>query len=155
PGTQPVEKVTYVSLFEPWGWMLATGVYIDDVKAQFRQELIQASLLGLFMAGLLAGVIALIARSIARPLGDTVRAMADIATGEGDLTRQLKTDGRDELTQLAGHFNTFTGNLRQVIGETLESARVLSQTAQGLGDQARLFSEQSGGQSRQVEQVAT
>ena len=155
PGTTPVEKVTYVSLFEPWGWMLATGVYIDDVKAQFRQELIQASLLGLFMAGLLAGVIALIARSIARPLGDTVRAMADIATGEGDLTRQLKTDGRDELTQLAGHFNTFTGNLRQVIGETLESARVLSQTAQGLGDQARLFSEQSGGQSRQVEQVAT
>ena len=155
PGTPPVEKATYVTQFEPWGWMLATGVYIDDVKAQFRQELIQASLLGLFMAGLLAGIIALIARSIARPLGDTVRAMADIATGEGDLTRQLQTDGRDELAQLAGHFNTFTGNLRQVIGETLESARILSQTAQGLGDQARLFSEQSGGQSRQVEQVAT
>ncbi len=33
PGTPPVEKVTYVAQFEPWGWMLATGVYIDDVKA--------------------------------------------------------------------------------------------------------------------------
>src|SRR5690606_20980930 len=155
PGTPPVEKVTYVSLFEPWGWMLATGVYIDDVKAQFRQELVQVSLLGAFMAALLAGIIALIARSIARPLGETVRAMADIATGEADLTRQLKTTGRDELTQLAGHFNTFTGNLRQVIGETLESARILSRTAQELGDQARLFSEQSTAQSRQGEQVAT
>src|SRR5690606_15426676 len=50
---------------------------------------------------------------------------------------------------------TFTGNLRQVIGETLESARILSRTAQELGDQARLFSEQSAAQSRQVEQVAT
>ena len=155
PGTPPVEKVTYVAQFEPWGWMLATGVYIDDVKAQFRQELIQASLLGLFMAGLLAGIIALIARSISRPLGDTVRAMADIASGEADLTRQLKTDGRDELSELAGHFNSFTGSLRQVIGETLESARILSRSAQGLGDQARLFSEQSARQSQQVEQVAT
>ena len=155
PGTPPVEKVTYVAQFEPWGWMLATGVYIDDVKAQFRQELIQASLLGLFMAGLLAGIIALIARSISRPLGDTVRAMADIASGEADLTRQLKTDGRDELSELAGHFNSFTGSLRQVIGETLESARILSRSAQGLGQQARLFSEQSARQSQQVEQVAT
>ena len=155
PGTPPVEKVTYVAQFEPWGWMLATGVYIDDVKAQFRQELVQASLLGLFMAGLLAGIIALIARSISRPLGDTVRAMADIASGEADLTRQLKTDGRDELSELAGHFNSFTGSLRQVIGETLESARILSRSAQGLGQQAHLFSEQSARQSQQVEQVAT
>ena len=155
PGAEPVEKMSYVVRFEPWGWVLGTGLYIDDISAQFRQEVLQVVLLGLFMVGVLALIIVLIARSISRPLSATVAAMADIASGEADLTRQLKTDGRDELSQLAGHFNSFTGSLRQVIGETLESARILSRSAQGLGDQARLFSEQSARQSQQVEQVAT
>lgn len=32
----PVEKISYVALFEPWGWVLGTGVYLDDIKAQYR-----------------------------------------------------------------------------------------------------------------------
>jgi methyl-accepting chemotaxis protein len=155
PGTEPVDKVTYVSRFDPWGWMLATGVYIDDIKEQFRRELVNLTLLGVFMLGLMAAVILLIARSISKPMEATVAAMADIAGGEADLTRQLSTAGRDELSTLAGHFNTFTAKLREVIGETQQTALALSGTARELGEQAGETQARGERQSQQVEQVAT
>ncbi|TDP54049.1 methyl-accepting chemotaxis sensory transducer with Cache sensor [Bacteriovorax stolpii] len=37
PGeTVPVPKISYVKGFEPWGWVVGTGVYVDDVVAEVR-----------------------------------------------------------------------------------------------------------------------
>ena len=34
PGNaQPVPKLSYVELYQPWGWVIGTGIYIDDVSA--------------------------------------------------------------------------------------------------------------------------
>lgn len=34
PGSDaPVEKVSYIKLFKPWGWVIGSGVYVDDVEA--------------------------------------------------------------------------------------------------------------------------
>ncbi|WP_297837496.1 methyl-accepting chemotaxis protein [Pseudomonas sp.] len=154
-GSEQVEKVSYIALFKPWGWVLGTGVYIDDIKAQFRDELLQTSSLCLLIALLLAAAISLIVHSISRPLQQTVEAMASIASGEGDLTRQLQVSGRDELTSLALHFNVFTDKLRRVIGEMLGVAQLLDRAAQSLSDSASAAQQQSGQQSQQMEQVAT
>ena len=36
PGSdRPVPKVSYVSGFAPWGWVIGSGIYVDDVEAQF------------------------------------------------------------------------------------------------------------------------
>ena len=41
PGAdQPVEKISYVRGFEPWGWVIGSGVYTDDTLAQMRAGLI-------------------------------------------------------------------------------------------------------------------
>ncbi|MDX1726005.1 MAG: methyl-accepting chemotaxis protein [Pseudomonas sp.] len=151
----PVEKISYVALFEPWGWVLGTGVYLDDIKAQFRQELLQVAGIGLLIALLLSAAISLIARSITQPLQQTVDAMAGIASGEGDLTHQLQVSGRDELSTLARHFNAFTGKMRNLIGEMLGVAQSLEQAARSLSDNAGTAQQQSGQQSQQMEQVAT
>jgi len=34
---QIVPKLSYVKLFEPWGWIIGTGVYLDDVHREFAQ----------------------------------------------------------------------------------------------------------------------
>ncbi len=31
-----VPKISYVKLFEPWGWIVGTGIYVDDVKKEIR-----------------------------------------------------------------------------------------------------------------------
>ena len=35
---QIVPKISYVSLFKPWGWIIGTGVYLDDVHQEFAQN---------------------------------------------------------------------------------------------------------------------
>ena len=156
PGArEPVEKLSYVELFQPWEWILGSGTYIDDVQAAFRVQLWKAAGLLLAIGLLMSGLVTYIGRSITRPLNEAVRAMADIASGEGDLTRQLDAQGQDELAALAGHFNGFTEKLRQVIGQSLQAAKALSQASTSLGGIASEGQGHSEQQSQQMEQVAT
>ncbi|AZD35798.1 Methyl-accepting chemotaxis sensor/transducer protein [Pseudomonas chlororaphis subsp. aurantiaca] len=156
PGaSEPVQKTSYVQLFQPWGWIIGSGVYIDDVQAEFRSQVVKASVVGIAIALLMALLVLLIARSIVRPLQETVHAMANIASGESDLTRTLDTHGQDEVTELARHFNGFTAKLRLVVSQLQVSASALAQSSADLGSNASQAQERSQQQSQQMELVAT
>ncbi|MCZ4373992.1 methyl-accepting chemotaxis protein [Vibrio diazotrophicus] len=116
PGSDTdVEKVSYVKLFEPWGWIVGSGVYIDDVNALVWQRL-QSVFTGLAIVLVAMLTLAyLIGLSITKPCVATLRAMEDIAKGEGDLTKQLDASGRDELSRIAQAFNQFTHKLRHIV----------------------------------------
>lgn len=46
--TRIVPKLSYVKKFEPWGWVIGTGIYIEDVKeeiAQIEKNIITISIL--------------------------------------------------------------------------------------------------------------
>ncbi|EIK95742.1 chemotaxis sensory transducer [Pseudomonas sp. M47T1] len=156
PGaSEPVEKTSYISLFAPWGWIIGSGVYVDDVEAEFHQQVLKASAITVGIILIMAALLTLIARSIIQPLNAAVQAMANIASGDSDLTRRLEEQGSDEVTQLARHFNAFVATLRQVVSELQQSATRLGQASGELGvdaDQAQARSQQ---QSQQMELVAT
>ncbi|NWB96683.1 methyl-accepting chemotaxis protein [Pseudomonas gingeri] len=156
PGASaPVQKTSYVQLFEPWGWIVGSGVYVDDLQDEFYGQVWRASLIGLGIAVIMALLVTMIARSIVRPLQETVNAMANIASGESDLTRSLDTHGQDEVTQLAHHFNGFTSKLRTVVGQLQISATALGQSSTDLGSNATQAQARSQQQSQQMEMVAT
>lgn len=156
PGaSEPVAKTSYIQLFKPWGWIIGSGVYVDDVQAEFARQLRDASLVGVGIALLMALVVMLIARSIARPLQEAVQAMGNIASGESDLTRRLDTHGRDEITHLGEHFNRFNGKLQGVVGQLQGAAHALAQSAGHVGDNAGAAQQRSAQQSLQMDQVAT
>jgi methyl-accepting chemotaxis protein len=76
---KPVEKVSYVTGFAPWGWVIGSGLYMDDVRAEFIRELKVVSgavALGLLLTGLMSYMIS---RSILRPL---VRAVESRIGGQ-------------------------------------------------------------------------
>ena len=156
PGSDaPVQKTSYVQLFEPWGWVIGSGVYIDDMQAEFWGQVWQACWVGLGIAIIMAALVTLIARSIVRPLQDAVQAMANIASGESDLTRSLDTHGRDEVTQLAQHFNAFVAKLRTVVNHLQSTASALEQSSTALGTDATQAQQRSQQQALQMDQVAT
>lgn len=156
PGaSEPVRKISYVQLFAPWGWILGSGVYVDDVSAEFEQHAWRAGLSSLAIVLVMALLVILISRSIVRPLRESVQAMADIASGESDLTRTLQTHGNDEITQLAKHFNAFTAKLRSVVSQMQTSANGLEQASTDLGHNAKQAQARSQRQSQQMELVAT
>ncbi|AYF86351.1 methyl-accepting chemotaxis protein [Pseudomonas sp. DY-1] len=156
PGSdEPVPKVSYVELFQPWGWIVGSGIYVDDVQVEFRAHALNTLGILLLTGLLLSVLIMLIARSIASPLDQAVNAMANIASGEADLTRSLDEHWSDELTALGTHFNAFTRKLRGVIGHSLETADSLDRASQSLGVIADDTQRQSQQQSQQMELVAT
>ena len=156
PGAdEPVAKTSYVQLFEPWGWVIGSGVYIDDMQAEFQAQVWKASVAGLTIALIMVVLVRLIARSIARPLKEAVQAMANIASGESDLTRSLDTHGRDEVTELARHFNTFTTKLRTVIRHLQSTATALEQSSTQIGNDATQAQQRCQQQASQMDQVAT
>ncbi|XLM17735.1 methyl-accepting chemotaxis protein [Pseudomonas sp. PLMAX] len=156
PGSDaPVEKVSYVELFKPWGWIVGSGIYIDDVQVEFRRQLIQAFVILLTITLVLSALILLIARSIASPLAQVVNAMENIASSEADLTHNLDSRWRDEVTALSGHFNAFTSKLRTVIGQSMQTAGGLDQASQSLAEIAGNNQRQCQQQSQQMELVAT
>jgi methyl-accepting chemotaxis protein len=110
PGAeQPVAKESFVKGFAPWGWIIGSGVYIDDLNAIFWQ---QAKFEGGIIAAvlLIMGVISFfIARSITKPINgmsDTMRALA-----AGDLQAAIPGVGRgDEIGEMAGAVEVFKNN---------------------------------------------
>jgi PAS domain S-box-containing protein len=55
--TEPLDKISYIRLFKPWGWIIGTGLYRDDVKADmedvrsnFRMWAIVTTLVGALSA---------------------------------------------------------------------------------------------------------
>lgn len=94
-------KMTYVERFEPWGWNIAAGVYTDDIRAAFYNQLIKY---GLIIGGyglLVALALLMLARTIYRALGgETYEAQAQlnrVASGDLTATTQLKAGDRDSL----------------------------------------------------------
>ncbi|MCQ4326122.1 methyl-accepting chemotaxis protein [Stutzerimonas stutzeri] len=156
PGeADPVPKISYVQLFKPWGWIIGSGIYVDDVEQEFMNYLIRFSLIGLFIAAIMAVLVAILIRSITQPLRHTMSAMANIASGEADLTRSLDVSGNDELSTLGRDFNTFTQKLRTVVGQLFETAGALDQSSRSLSQLSGQAHEQSQQQMLQMEQVAT
>lgn len=156
PGANaPVDKISYVQLFSPWNWVIGSGVYLDDIYREFRATAIKVGVISLVMLLIMAGVIILIMRSIVQPLENVVSAMHNIASGEGDLTRELNIQGDDELTQLGQHFNTFSLKLRSTISNLLSSAATLKLASEALGEQAAQALHINEEQAQQTEQIAT
>jgi len=156
PGEKnPVPKISYVELFKPWGWIIGSGIYVDDVEAEFQSYVVRFSGIGLAIASLMAMLVAILIRSITRPLRHSMQAMANIASGEADLTRNLDVSGNDELTTLSRDFNTFIQKLRTVIAQLFETSGSLERSSTALGGLAGQAHQQSQQQSQQMELVAT
>ncbi|MCU7874551.1 MAG: methyl-accepting chemotaxis protein [Candidatus Thiodiazotropha sp. (ex Lucinoma borealis)] len=160
PGSEkPVEKVSYVKGFQPWGWVIGSGIYIDDVAAAFHRGAVS---LGSFVAIgtlFLFGIAWLIARSIIGPLNRTSEMMQqfaeEIARGEGDLTRRLNVEGNDEVTILSTAFNEFTEKARQTLAQVEGVTQQLATSAVGLSSVTAQSQAGIQMQHSEISQIAT
>ncbi len=118
---------------------------------------IQNIILLLGIAALIGGLFIawIISSGITRPIKRAVNAMEDIAEGEGDLTRRLNENGKDEIAQLSAAFNHFAEKVRAIIQQVMQSAEQLSSSAK---DMSGITQETSAGiqhQQTETDQLAT
>ncbi|HDS1755355.1 MULTISPECIES: methyl-accepting chemotaxis protein McpA [unclassified Pseudomonas] len=103
------------------------GLSIDKDKAyaalgQFRTSAIIAMVIAV---AAIAGLLGLLIPVLMRPLTTMGRAMRDIAEGEGDLTRRLAVQRKDEFGELATSFNHFVERIHTSISEVSSATRLV------------------------------
>ena len=131
-------KLSYGVVFAPWGWLIGSGVYIDNIDAKIvSMRLWGAGVLAVvFVAGLLI-TIWLTRAFVGRQVDALVSYSGKIA--EGDLDAQVPPASfKAELGVLKHSLEIMVERLRQSIALADEKSREAGQQAREAQDQAKL-----------------
>ncbi|MGB8929999.1 MAG: methyl-accepting chemotaxis protein, partial [Anaeromyxobacteraceae bacterium] len=152
PGrVEPVPKISYVKGYAPWGWVVGSGIYVDDVDAAYARELRKL--------GVVTGIIALfvgllgwfIARSLAIPIREAMGVARRLA--KGDLTVTVAAGGRDELGRLLGAQADLVSELSHVIGEVRAGSQALTHASSQVSQASQGLSQGTGELSSSVDSI--
>lgn len=162
PGVDEIgDKISFVKGFEPWGWIIGSGIYIDHIDTSFAEMVKTTLIIATLVIVLVAGGVYLTGRSILIPTDRVSQLMEDIAAGEGDLTQHLEVEGRDEISTLSNNFNVFSekmrcslSNLSGSAGHVAGFARELSETSQSVNHATQLQNDASTQVAAAMEQMS-
>uniref|UniRef100_UPI00102CA041 cache domain-containing protein n=1 Tax=Candidatus Magnetaquicoccus inordinatus TaxID=2496818 RepID=UPI00102CA041 len=138
PGQQvPVSKISYVKGFQPWNWIVGSGIYIDDVELVMQQRLKQIGLTATVLMVVLSLVALAIMRFIDRQIGCDPRLINDIATqvAKGSLNNSLfmqtscRTGAVVSLKNMVSRLQTIVGSIQTISGNLLAKSQEFSDNA--------------------------
>lgn len=128
-----------------------TALLSEEVGATAARQ----TLVGIVVSVLAILILVLLVRSVTRPLNEIRDRMKNLASAEGDLTRELSIDTHAELIELAGGFNAFLARLRDMINDLKNVNGQVRQQATDVGGIARETDEQTERQHQDIESVVT
>jgi methyl-accepting chemotaxis protein len=158
PGADaPLPKVSYVAGYEPWGWVIGSGVYVDDVGAAAQAEAMRLALSGLIILVLAGTATVAVGRSIVRPVRRATEVLA-----AGDLTTRLPVGrSRTELEQLAVALNatldrsaTVASDVSAAIGELDAATSRLVRTSDGIAAEAEQTTQRTAAVTVSAQEVS-
>ena len=121
----PVPKISYVKLHEGWGWIVGSGIYIDDVDKEISSlfsvifvTMAVITLLGLILSWLMA-------RSISRPINKIITGLNDasdqIASASSQVARSSQALAEGSSEQAASIEET-SASLEEMASMTKQNA---------------------------------
>lgn len=132
----PEPKLSYVQLYEPWGWIVGTGSYVHDVEAVLVEMRNRQGVIFLIGLLLVSGVAYWATRSVTKPLHGLKGRMLSMT--EGDIKTGIPyTYFKSELGDMARSLNVFqTGLQRQkeLEHEQQEQQKVVGHVVDVLSD---------------------
>jgi methyl-accepting chemotaxis protein len=152
---KPQPKLSYVVGFAPWGWVIGTGVYIDDLSAQAWVSTQRALLVAGLVLLITLAVSVPVARGIAKALRRMTVAMKDLAGGRLDV--DVPGIGRrDEVGEMAAAVEVFKSNAvaRQALEAEQKEAESRS-AARRKADMAKMADDFEGAVGEIIEQVSS
>ncbi|QEI04621.1 methyl-accepting chemotaxis protein [Pigmentiphaga aceris] len=155
PGTtEPVGRQNVGVIYEPWGVVIGTGVWLDGVEAEFRRDIIASVVLSAISALVLLGLGLVVVRSVMRQLGGepagAVRVMAQAANG--DFT--TSTSGKKIPGSLLSAFGDMSGSIRSMIVNVRDEAGSLKRDAERLSESVGQVSSAASHQSEATSSMA-
>ena len=123
---QPVSKISYVKGFAPWGWIIGTGIYLDDVDAMFRQTAMMFGIVALILMACVLIASVIIGRSVTKPLNVITDLTGRLAAGDQAFEVPYTTR-KDEIGGLAKALSVFKDNAGAMAKMHAEQAEMKQQ----------------------------
>ena len=119
--TKIYPKISFVKLFKPWGWIVGTGIYLNEVHAVYHSLLLKTCG-GTVLVGVLSfGFFVLFFRNtIGKPL-EEIQKFVKRVTG-GEYTARISLSSQDELGELAQGLNRMAEEVEKRDREQKEAA---------------------------------
>jgi methyl-accepting chemotaxis protein len=163
PGSnEGVPKISFVTGFQPWGWVIGSGIYIDDVDAKFRTDAITLLLWGLGIGGFISISLLLLSRNIIKTLGGDPVVASNITQriASGDLATPIDCEPGDTSSLLA-NIRTMQDTLRNMIGtitgnaeQVASAANQLLHASESVAERARQQSDAASSMAASVEEMS-
>ena len=128
PGsTEPAPKVSYVKGFAPWGWVIGSGVYLDQMYSDFFASVRWA--IGFLVVSFLVNVVLVrgINRSVSRGIDKAVRVAEAIS--KRDLSQKITVKGTDEISHLLRAMKTMSEDLQSTLVGVRNASEALAQAS--------------------------
>ncbi|EJF07530.1 Methyl-accepting chemotaxis protein with CACHE sensing domain Mcp5 [Thiovulum sp. ES] len=127
-------KISYVEGFKKWGWIVGSGIYVDDVQENL--DIITVAFSEKTMEILLSLVIVVsvillltlfvsrfaITKFIVNPIHNLSLTAKNLVDGDGDLTQKLPIKSNDEVAEASEYINGFLEKVRVIIENSKESS---------------------------------
>ena len=127
-------KISHVRLFKPWGWVIGTGVYIDDIESKIENikkyskhtikvAIFETLIISLILIGVISVIVSfIIKRTIINPIKKLGDIMYTISKNK-DLTVKVDLDNASpEISKISKNFNKLLDSLKEVIDESKNSS---------------------------------
>jgi len=90
----PLDKIAYSKLFEPWGWSLTTGAYIDDIDRTFWSRALSVLVITILLTVLAGAATFYLGRDLSRAINRLTTRVTGVALGEldGDVPEIQRSD---------------------------------------------------------------
>jgi methyl-accepting chemotaxis protein len=119
PGsTKPSPKISYVKLFNDWGWVVGTGIYVDDVMVQMNKIKVVLSIITIALLSLMLAIILTVPSSMSKSVALVEKMMHEL--GRGHLSYRLKVKRKDEIGLLVNAMNQFAEYLQNNVVFSLQ-----------------------------------
>ncbi|MBS1207378.1 MAG: chemotaxis protein [Proteobacteria bacterium] len=126
-------KIAYNIPWSPWGWIITTGLYVDDIQKVFLSSLYQNAAQFIAISILLSVLVYLINRSTLKTLGGEPRYAAEVVSriAAGDLSQAVDKKATDN-TSLLYEMGVMREQLTSVIEEIRDGAEMINSNTQNI-----------------------
>jgi len=142
PGyTEPVPKISYVKGLPEWGWVIGSGVYINDVEKELGKmldEILYIILAAVSLISLIGLLLAyMIVRSISRPINHVAQGLSGGAEQVAAAAEQVSSSSQ----QLAEGSSEQAASLQETSSSIEELASMTKQNADHASQAKMMMSE--------------
>jgi methyl-accepting chemotaxis protein len=151
--TRPSPKLSFAKMFSQWGWIVSSGIYVDDVNAEISKLRMQIIVGTIIVAALILCIAFFVSRIITRALQKAVVLAEKLA--EGDLTAHAEADSTDEAGQLLIGMKNMVDKLKLIVADVKTAADNVAVGGKQMSASSEQMSQGATEQAASAEEVSS